>query len=383
MRRTVLLLVFTEVVRDPRVMRHLAALKGTYDVVTCGKGPSPDGVVRHVQIPQDADHLPMTPVGLAALATRRPESAYRQLPAANAARQLLRDVPFDLLIANDITTLPVALEVAAGRPVISDLHEYAPREMEEDWRWRLMVQPLAEHLCRTYLPRADAVTTVASGIAEEYRLQYGLMPSVVTNAGPYRHPEPRDTSAPIRAVHTGMATPNRRLETMIDAAADLPNLTFDLYLIPSPRARKYLTSLRRLADGTSNVRILDPVPMAQVPGTLDAYDIGLYVLAPTSFNNEHALPNKFFDFVQSGLGMIIGPSPEMAESVREYGMGLVLADFRTETLRQALRSLRSPEVDRWKEGACRASADLNDHAQADVLLGVLSRLMIARYGSPR
>jgi hypothetical protein len=383
MRPTVVILVFTEVVRDPRVMRHVAALRDVYDLITCGKGAAPAGVIRHLEIPAEAEHLPMTPVGLLSLAARRSERAYRHLPAASAASGLLRDVPFDLIIANDITTLPVALEVAGGRPVIADLHEFAPKEMEEDWRWRLMVQPLATHICREYLPRVAAATTVAEGIADEYRAQYGLTPSVVTNAGPYRQPQSRPTTTPIRAVHTGMATPNRRLETMIEAASDVPGLTFDLFLIPSPRARAYLDSLRRLANGTTNVRILDPVPMAQVPETLDSYDLGLYVLAPTSFNNEHALPNKFFDFVQSGLGMIIGPSPEMASAVREHGMGLVLGDFSAESLRQALSDVSPVEVDAWKRAACRAAAVLNDQAQAGVLRAVVARALAGQDGDRR
>jgi glycosyltransferase involved in cell wall biosynthesis len=382
MRPTVVILVFTEVVRDPRVMRHVAALRDVYDLVTCGKGPAPAGVIRHVEIPAEAEHLPMTPLGLASLAARRSEAAYRRLPAASAARELLRDVPFDLIIANDITTLPVALEAANGRPVIADLHEYAPREMEEDWRWRLMVQPLAEHICREYLPRAAATTTVAEGIAEEYQARYGLLPGVVTNAGPYRHPEPRPTGAPLRAVHTGMASPNRRLETMVQAAADIQGLTFDLYLIPSPRARGYVASLRELAAATRNVRVLDPVPPDEVPTTLDGYDIGIFVLPPVNFNYRWALPNKIFDFIQSGLGIVVGPSPEMAAIVREYECGLVLSDFSAESLRRALVDLRPAQVDGWKRATCRAAAVLNDQAQAEVLRSVVARSLTGPGGHP-
>ena len=162
---------------------------------------------------------------------------------------------------------------------------------------------------------------------------------------------------------------------MIRAAGDIAGVTFDLYLIPSPRAPRYLAQLRTMADSTANVRILDPVPMAEVPETLDAYDLGIYLLAPTSFNNEHALPNKFFDFVQSGLGMIVGPSPEMAAAVRKHDMGLVLADFRAETLRTALFALEPTQVDRWKQASCRAATVLNDQAQADLLRRVVEEAL--------
>ncbi len=62
-------------------------------------------------------------------------------------------MPFDVLVSNDAVSLPVALEVAAGRPVVADLHEYAPLEMEESWRWRLLFQRFASWICATYLPQ--------------------------------------------------------------------------------------------------------------------------------------------------------------------------------------------------------------------------------------
>ncbi|MGV1003177.1 MAG: glycosyltransferase family 1 protein [Candidatus Nanopelagicales bacterium] len=377
-RPTVLLVVFTDVSQDPRVMRHVAALAAGFRVVTCGKGPPPPGVHQHLRIPDATEHLPMTPLGLAALASRRAELAYRQLPAARVARELLADVQFDVAIANDINTLPVVLEVAGTRPVIADLHEYAPREMEEDWRWRLMIQPWVSALCRKYLVRAAGMTTVAEGIAAEYRAQFGVTPQVVTNAGAYRAPAARPVGSPIRAVHTGIASPNRQLEKTIAAAADLPGLTLDLYLVSSVRARSHLGELSSQAGATSNVRVLDPVPMPQIPQTLDAYDLGVFVLDPINFNYAHALPNKLFDFVQSGLGVVIGPSPEMAALVRRHSLGEVLPDFSAEALRSCLASLTRDQVAGWKSAACGAARDLSAPGQAETLRAEVARVLVAR-----
>ena len=372
---TVLVLTFTEVAKDPRVLRHIEALRSHMDVVSCGKGPAPTGVIDHIELPAGADHLPTTLRGMAGLLTRSTDFAYRNLPAASAARELLARTDFDVAIANDIVALPVALEVAAGRPVLADLHEYAPREMEEDWRWRLMIQSFATALCRTYLPRAAAVTTVAPGIAAEYERQFGVRTVTITNAGPYRAPQPRPVGDPIRLVHSGGATRNRRLEAMIDAAADLPNVTFDLYLVTTRRSAGYVDELRERAARTDNVRVLPPVPMSDVPATLDSYDVGVYLLAPTSFNNEHALPNKFFDFIQSGLGMVIGPSPEMAALVREHGMGLVTPDFSVESLRHALHNLEPAEVAGWRQATCVSAQQLSSEHEQEVLRALVQSIV--------
>ncbi len=158
----VVILTFTEVTRDPRVMRHVRALSRDHEIVTCGKGLQPTGAAQHLEIPSRADHLPTTPKGLIALALRRSSWAYRNLPASQEAKRLLENTSFDVLVSNDIAALPVALEAAAGRPVLADLHEFAPKEMEENRLWRLMVQPFFKALCQEFLPRATAVTTVTT-----------------------------------------------------------------------------------------------------------------------------------------------------------------------------------------------------------------------------
>ncbi len=379
MRSRVLILSFTDVATDPRVMRHIAALRAHYEIVTCGQGPEPEGVSRHVELPVRS-HLPTTPRGLAYLALRANERAYRLLPAANAARESLAGVAHDLMLAFDLNTLPVALDVAAGRPVLVDLPEYSPGQFDGDWRWRLMVRPFNTHLCRTYLPKASRAATVCNGIAEQYQREFGVHCLTITNAGEYRAPQPRPVGQVIRAVHSGAAQPNRELELMIRAAADVPGLTLDVYLVASARNRSYLQSLRRLAAASGNVRVLDPVPMIEVPATLDAYDLGVFVLPPNSFNALHALPNKFFDFVQSGLGVLIGPSPEMAHLTRGHGLGLVLPDFTEAALRTALSNLQPETVAGWKAASCAAAPQLSSHSQASVLLRCVEELLAVSSG---
>ncbi len=371
---TIAILTFSEIVSDPRVLRHIEALAPEHEIVTCGKGPAPAGVVEHFEVPGDAVQVPKTPAVIANLALRRSEAAYRGSAAANAARRLLVGARFDVLLSNDLLALPVGLDVADGRPVLADLHEFAPRQVEGPLRWRYLLGPYMDSLCRTCLPRAAAVTTVCEGIAEEYQRVYGVRVDTITNASAYRSPRPRSAGDPVRLVHTGYAQPNRQLELMIRAASDVDGVALDLYLVPSQWTAEYHRGLRELAAASDNVRVLDPVPMARVPETLDAYDVGVFVLPPSSFNSLHALPNKFFDFVQSGLGVIVGPSPEMARLTTRHDLGLVLPDFEERTLRSALTGLNPDQVSGWKASACGAASQLSGSAQAEDLRAIVARL---------
>jgi hypothetical protein len=259
--------------------------------------------------------------------------------------------------------------------VIADLHEYAPRESEDDWRWRLTLQRFNTELCQRYLPQAAAVTTVSDSIAREYERVFGVQVSTITNAGPHRDPQPRPAHRPIRVAHTGVAAQNRRLEVMVEGFSGLANVELDLYLVAPASRSRFLDEMTALASGTSNVRVMEPVAMDRVPETLDAYDLGVHILAPTSFNNRYALPNKIFDFVQSGLGVIVGPSPEMARIVDRYAIGQVLEDFEAATLRRALAGLTAEAVSEWKESSCAASWDLSGESQAGSLVALALRLV--------
>src|SRR5262249_15869069 len=154
------------------------------------------------------------------------------------------------------------------------------------------------------------MSTVCQSIADEYRLNYGVAPIVITNAPPYHDLVPRPAAdGRIRIVHHGVTISSRRIELMIEAM-DFLNKRFELDLMLIPNATSYVRDLERAAAARPRVRIVPPVPMTELPRHLNQYDIGLFLLPPTNFNYQYALPNKFFEFVQGRLAVAVGPSPE-------------------------------------------------------------------------
>ena len=295
-----------------------------------------------------------------ALILRQYRRAYWSNPAVAAATSLLNesDASIDLAIANDVDTAPLVMRFVDPRRVHVDLHEYAPRQREELPRWRLFVAPFVRWILRTAVARAASTSTVSSGLARAYRSEFGLSPAVVTNATPYRDAEPTPVDHPIRLVHSGAALPNRALELMIDAVeSTTTDVTLDLFLTANDPA--YLESLRERCAGTTRCRLHDPVPYSALITTIAQYDVGVFVLPPTTFNYRWALPNKLFDYVQARLGIIVGPSPEMSAIVDERGLGMVCGDFTADSLRRALDGLTPERVGEFKAAAHRAAAPLS------------------------
>lgn len=361
-RPRLLLLSFSPIDRDPRVLRQLRLFAGDMHVTTCGFGGAPEGADDHIEVPwSERGWWPRRRLAGALLLARRFHAFYRAEPRVQAALAGIGSRSFDVVIANDVTAVPLALDLAPTRGVHADLHEWEPRTPARTWQWRLYGNPLAQWEIRQ-VRRAASVTTVAPGIAAEYSRRYGIEAAVVTNATDYHDLAPSPVRRPLRVVHSGGALAYRRLEVLLDAMRLVGGAAhLDLMLVPQEPA--YLARLRASAEDLPNVTFRDPVPFRDLVPTMAEYDLGIHVLAPTSFNNAMALPNKLFEYVQARLGVVIGPSPEMAHVVRSHGLGVVAKDFSAEAVAEALLGLSAEDVAGFKERAHEAARDLSAERQ--------------------
>ncbi|MFQ6172017.1 hypothetical protein ACK8HX_10450 [Oryzobacter sp. R7] len=377
----ILAISLSPLTRDARVLRQVDALARHGEVTTVGYGPAPAAATRHLEVGAGLNSLPRTPLGVAGLAARRLHAVELSAPGLRRGLELVETElggsgRFDLVVANDARSLPLAHRVARGAPVWADMHEWAAEEFSHVLTWRLLVGPLMEHVCREYLPASAAVTTVCEPLAERYTEHYGVACEVVRNAGPWRDltPSPADP-ARIRLVHSGAAIRGRNVEMLVEATLAVPSCTLDLYLVPAADGGRYLAELSRLAGGSDRITIHDPVAPAELPATLNRYDVGAFCMPPINVNAEYALPNKFFDFVQARLAHAVGPAPEMARLVREHGLGVVSADFSTEAFVAALRTLDPQAVRAGKEASHRHARALSSEADLQVVDGIVTRLL--------
>lgn len=357
---SLLIVSFSNIVQDARVLKQVRAFSTRYEVTTCGYGEAPEGVVRHLEIGSEFGALD---TNFKLIAARFYRAAYSSTGAVKEARRLLRGRHFDIVLANEAETVPIAFELASPLQVHVDLHEYYPRLHDDVPEWVFWRAPYARWLCRRFVSRAASTTTVGAGLAREYEREFGFRPGVVTNATPFRDIEPSPLGSPIRLVHSGAALRNRDLRLLIDGVGrSSTSIELDLYLMP--HEPDYLEELRGHAQATDGrVRVLDPVPYDTLITTLVRYDMGIHVLPPGNFNNRWALPNKFFDYVQARLGLIVGPSPEMAATVRDRGLGVVTADFTSDALTMALDSLTPAAVAGFKSASHLAANELSAEQQ--------------------
>ena len=368
---------FSPIHTDARVLRQISVVTRRAHVTTIGYGPPPTGSDEHLRLPDGAAALPQTPRGVVLLALRQWRAAELAAPGAQHALRLAAGRSWDAVVANDARALPLAHRLAAGAPVWADLHEWAPEERSHVLAWRLLVAPLMDHLCRTYLPRSAAATTVAGSIADLYAERYGVRPEVMRNAAPWADLSPTAVdAATIRLVHSGGAIPGRNLEAMIDVVLALgEGYSLDLYLVPGGDGGRYLRALQERAAKHPGITFHEPVAPHELPATLNHYDVGVFWIPPFNTNAAHTLPNKLFDFVQARLAVAVGPTPEMARVVTGHGLGVVAENFSVEAATRSLATLSREEITAFKAATDAASRELSFTAEAAVADAVLDHLL--------
>jgi len=380
--KTIGILTFTVPHRDPRVARQIQFLSAAgHHLVVFGK-KGQQNFPKHPHV-----HYFLTPIEKSwalrvqkgiLLPLHRFETFFWQQPWVQsmwAQRDALQEI--DVLIANDVETLPLAVALAktANAKLILDAHEYAPGQFEDRWLWRTTILPFARYLCQRYLPAVDLMFTVSPGVAQAYQENFGVHPRLLYNTPPAYDLEPlfRSDDAPIKMVHHGAAIPSRRLELMIQAAKRLgPQYQLDFYLVPTHK--KYLEKLRRLAQSAPHIQFRQPVPLEQIVPTLHQYDVGVFLLPPLNFNYRHALPNKFFEFIQARLAVAIGPSPDMQAIVAQEKCGVISPDFTADSFANTLSKLTHQQINAFKRESHRAAQTYTAEAQYQKLLDWIAAL---------
>lgn len=325
-RPRVLVISYSDISHDARLLKQIRALSEDFDVTVCGHGEpfetSAELLLFECAESKRGDRLRSALLHL---------GQYRMAALLEAdnlvARKLLKGRNFDAVVTNDIEPVGLAIDMFGADRVHADLHEYYPGLQDQDPAWVKLRQPYYRWMLANNVAKVTSVTTVSRAIADRYQSEFGFEVSVVENALPLVDIDPTPVHEPIRLVHAGAALPNRHIEVMMRAVArSSADVTLDLYLTGA--GTEYHRSLEELSNELGErIRLHRPIARDQLVPTLNQYDVGVHLLPATATNNVLALPNKFFDFVQARLGVIVGPTKEMLSRVDEYDIGVVTEDF--------------------------------------------------------
>ena len=267
------------------------------------------------------------------------------LPLTRAAMH----IPADLYLAHNLAALPAAVKAAKRNQAIAgfdaeDYHRGETQASAETMEHRLKV--MIEDL---YIPQLDYFTTSSSNIADLYHNHYHRRPTVIRNLFPafnlpqhravttiqeateLRGASNRGSSAEIIAGDDGAAHtsalnranvrpavklfwfsqtigPNRGIELIIEALKYIKPENYELHLLGAPK-QGYIKHLLGLAAAhcipLSNLHFHKPIAPEALSKACANYDIGLASEPGFCLNNDAALSNKLFTYIQAGLVVLL------------------------------------------------------------------------------
>ncbi|WP_133555112.1 glycosyltransferase family protein [Pedobacter duraquae] len=218
----------------------------------------------------------------------------------------------DLYIAHNLGALPAAFEAAKKHNSLFgfDAEDFHRQETNTTVLSREYLTK--KQLEDKYLPKTAQLTTSSPQIAALYKTLYPQL-HPVTLLNTFQRSlipaEPRDTAdLPVKLFWFSQTIgSNRGLENIIQSLGLLPKDSFELHLMGKVNP-EYQASLYKQADDANipytKIKIHDVVAPEDIFRIAQQFDIGIASEPGFSVNNENALSNKFFTYLQCGLVMI-------------------------------------------------------------------------------
>lgn len=256
----------------------------------------------------------------------------------------------ELVIIHTPVFLPFVFDNFPNRTfrVVFNAHEYHPLEFEDNTVWLNSYGKFYTKLYRNYLQQLDLLVNVSDGIAEKCLAEFGKESIVIPNVAEYNEIKPIiNKGYPIKIIHHGACIRARGIELMIRNIARFPN-KFTLDLMLTNVDNEYFEEIKLFVKDKQNINLIPPVQYSDIIKTINRYDIGLFFLEGINFNYKYALPNKFFEYIQAKLAIIIGPSIEMKKFVDKYQIGFVSKSLSDIDIDEVLHAITRDEIEKIK-----------------------------------
>lgn len=344
------------------------ALKNKYDITTAGLSAVNDSAIKFIPIkgeikkPLFRFHHKFSKI------VRAPFTLFNKLQFKLSGQSsffsiddynTLKNLKFDLIISHHPATLALAFQLKEKYmcQIIFNAHEIYPYEFEDDPVWMKNNFEAIDKTLKMYLPKCNLVFSVNKEICDLYQEKYNCRAIPVHNSKPYSNIAASQIKAPLQIIHHGGAMPQRKLDLMAEAVLALKG-KYELTFMLVNTNDSYLQELKRKYE-LLGVKFIEPVPYNNIITTINHFDIGLYILPQGNINQQLALPNKIFEFLQAKLAIISSPNLSMKSLIMDNGIGCVSEGFDAESMIKTLKSLTPEQINIYKKQSEKVSEKLS------------------------
>ncbi len=290
----------------------------------------------------------------------------------------------DILVANDLDTLPANFCIAAikGATLYYDSHEYFTGVPELTRRPR--VQAIWKWMEKRMLPKLQHVYTVNESIADLYHKEYGIHPAVIRNL-PIREEKPAPNKTrnelglpagkKLLLFQGAGINIQRGAEEMVQAMKFLDD--FILVFIGSGDVIPDLKNEVERLHLQEKVFFFPKLPLEELRQYTRLADLGLSLDKDTNINYRFSLPNKLFDYIQAGVPVLASDLPEIRKVMETYNIGRLFSSHDPEKIASIILEMfkDSSQLVQWKENLKFAAEDLCWEKEEKRLLEVFKEVL--------
>lgn len=252
----------------------------------------------------------------------------------------------DFLLSNDLDTLAANFLVSRIKKVklIYDSHELFTELPELVNRpIKKFIWSSLEYLC---LPRIKSAFTVSESISNFYRNKYGINMSVI-----YNFPMPQkinldhNNSSKKTIIYQGSVNKDRGIELMIES---MSFVNAKLLIVGSgdilEDLKQYVISLQL----NHKVFFLGKVDFQDLFKITNTASLGLSFEKDSCLSYRYCLPNKIFDYINSGIPVLVSNLPEFKNIINNYRVGELLVSRDPRRVAEQINKLLSLPTQYWK-----------------------------------
>ncbi|HEY1357611.1 MAG TPA: glycosyltransferase [Thermoleophilaceae bacterium] len=340
----------TEPLGRSQVVAYLERLAAEFDIrlVSFEKEPRPARDIAERLESAGIEWIPLRYHGRVPLAS----TAYDLVRGVRALNRALRTRPADIIHTRSYVPTELVLRTASTNHsrLLFDIRGFWVDERVEGGIWRRgLLYRYGKRRERSFFKRADAVVTltrasvpVIEGWLADRQIPVDVIPTC-TDVERFAGTQPRSGGA--HSVWMGSLSTWYRF----DLAARLARLAG----LPLNVFTRETETARAIAPEAADIRSLHP---REVAGALHAGDVGLCLYTP-GFSRLACAPARLAEYLAAGMPVAVSAGVgDMADIVREEGVGVVIEDEDDDALVTAGESLKALGSEGDARARCREVA---------------------------